>query len=147
VRLIIATACAVLMAAPMAIADEAENYIKYRQAVMKAIGGHMGASSQIVRGRVSPEGALGMHADALARLNADLASLFPEGSDFGETKARAEIWDDWQAFVARADEARDATAAFAEAVSTGDGDAIRTAQRAVGQSCKGCHKDYRIKDD
>ena len=33
-------------------ASEAENYIKYRQAMMKAIGGHMGAASQIVRGKV-----------------------------------------------------------------------------------------------
>lgn len=146
-RLIVATACAALLAAPIAGAENAEDYIKYRQAVMKAIGGHMSASSQIVRGKVSPEGALSMHADALARLNADLASLFPEGSDFGETKARAEIWDDWATFEKRANEARDATAAFAKAANTGDSDAILTAQRAVGDSCKGCHKDFRVKDD
>jgi len=87
---------AALVASAAAVqAQEPEDYIKYRQAVMEAIGGHSGAASQIVRGKVSPEGALAMHADALAALNADLASLFPEGSDFGETRAKAEIWENW----------------------------------------------------
>jgi cytochrome c556 len=140
-------ALATILTAGPALAEAPENYIKYRQAVMSAIGGHMSASSQIVRGRVAPDGALAMHADALARLNADLAPLFPEGSDFGETKARESIWEDWQGFMDKADAARDATAAFAEAVASGDADSIQAAHRDVGRSCKGCHEDFRIKDD
>lgn len=132
---------------PLAQAGNAENYIKYRQAVMKAIGGHMGASSQIVRGKVSPPGALALHAKALADLNADLAALFPAGSDFGETQSRESIWEDFAAFQAKADETRDATAAFAAAVAGGNSDDIRAAQRSVGKSCKGCHEDFRRKDD
>ncbi|MDJ0741557.1 MAG: cytochrome c, partial [Gammaproteobacteria bacterium] len=60
---------------------EPENYIKYRQAVMKAVGGHMGASTQIVRGKVAEMDTLALHARALADLNADLLRLFPDGSD------------------------------------------------------------------
>ena len=107
-------AALLVAAAPAALAEDPEDFIKYRQAVMKAIGGHTGAASQIVRGKVNPEGALGMHANALAELSKDLTGLFPEGSDFGETKAKEEIWSDWAKFEKAADDARTATAAFAE---------------------------------
>jgi len=140
-------AVTLIAAAAAAQAEEPEDYIKYRQAVMEAIGGHSGAASQIVRGKVSPPGALAMHADALAALNADLASLFPAGSDFGETRAKAEIWDNWTAFEKAAGDAKSATAAFAAAVAGGDADTIAAAYRDVGEACKGCHKEFREKDD
>lgn len=128
-------------------AAEPENYIKYRQAVMQSNGGHMGASTQIVRGKV-PEGAqLRMHAQALAELNANLTHLFPEGSDFGETEATEAIWKDWAKFEQAANAARDATAAFAAAVADGDNAKIAAAHKDVGQACKGCHEDFRQKDD
>lgn len=143
----LATAAAMLFAAASANAQDPENYIKYRQAVMKAIGGHSGAASQIVRGNVSPEGALAMHAQALAQLNSDLTSLFPEGSDFGETRAKAGIWSDRAKFEQAASDAKNATAAFAEAVGSGDADRIGATFRKVGDACKGCHEDFRQKDD
>lgn len=140
-------AAAMIATVSVAQASEPEDYIKYRQAVMKAIGGHSGAASQIVRGKVSPPGALAMHADALAALTADLTSLFPEGSDFGETKAKAEIWSDRTAFEKAAADAKSATAAFASAVAGGDADKIGAAYKDVGEACKGCHKQFREKDD
>jgi cytochrome c556 len=144
---IVAIFAVALLTSGTALASDPESYIKYRQAVMKAIGGHMGASGQIVRGKVDESAALAMHADALASLNADLARLFPEGSDFGETEAKAEIWDNWAEFEKAADAARDATAAFAAAVKSGDADKIGAARKDVGRSCKGCHEDFRQKDD
>jgi cytochrome c556 len=144
----IAIATAVLMAAlTSANAEEPENYIKYRQAMMKAIGGHMAASAQIVRGRVSPDGDLAMHAKSLAALTAHLTRLFPEGSDFGETEAKEEIWDNWDKFEQAASKAKRATASFAEAVAGGDAGQIAAAHKEVGRACKGCHEDFREKDD
>lgn len=128
-------------------AEEPENYIKYRQAMMAAIGGHNGAATQIVRGRVDPEGDLVMHANALAALSSNLPRLFPEGSDFGETRAKEEIWSQWDKFEQAANDTKTATAAFSEAVASGDSDRIAAAFRDVGESCKGCHKDFRQKDD
>ncbi len=128
-------------------AEEPENYIKYRQAVMKAIGGHTGAASQIIRGKVAPEGHLLMHALALAELNRNLAKLFPEGSDFGETRAKAEIWDEWAKFEQAAQASEKAAADFSAAAAGGDTRQIANAFKAVGKGCKGCHKDFREKDD
>lgn len=128
-------------------AEEAENYIKYRQAMMKAIGGHTGAISQIMRGKVAPEGDLLMHSLALAALNRNLTRLFPEGSDFGETKAKEAVWSDWAKFEQAAGEAKQATADLAAKAAGGDRRQIANAWKAVGKSCKGCHKEFREKDD
>lgn len=144
--LLIAATTLAMLAAPT-FADEAENMIKYRQAIMKAIGGHSGASSQIVRGKVDAWDDLATHANALAALNADLVRLFPEGSDFGETRAKEAVWADPDKFARVANDARDATAAFAKAVKAGKREEVAEAFKAVGQACKGCHQDFRQKDD
>ena len=139
---------ATLGTAPLALADDAENYIKYRQAMMKAIGGHMGATSQLLRGKVSPQGGhLEMHTSALAALNDNLIQLVPEGSDFGETQAKAEIWEQWEKFEKAANDTKAATAELARAVAGGDRGKITAAHKAVGKSCKGCHEDFREKND
>lgn len=136
-----------LLANPLAFADETEYVIKYRKAVMKAIGGHTSAAGQLVRGKVSMDGDLQKHATALAALNTDLPRLFPEGSDFGETSAKENIWDEWAEFKKASTETANATRSLAEAVESGDSAAIGAAYKAVGKSCKGCHKKYRQKDD
>jgi len=138
---------ALLASTTSAQAEEPENYIKYRQAMMTAIGGHNGAATQIMRGKVDPEGDLVMHANALAALSSNIPRLFPEGSDFGETKAKDEIWSQWDKFEQAANDAKMATAAFSEAVSSGDADRIAKTFKDVGDSCKGCHKEFRQKDD
>ncbi len=126
--------------------DEApENYIKYRQQYMTALGGHMGASAQIVRGRVAPKGHLARHAAALAAMTQDLTVLFPEDSDFGETEAKEEIWAQWPQFQRAAERTARAGQAFQAAVQAGEAAAIGKAFRDLGEACKGCHKKFRKK--
>jgi cytochrome c556 len=146
-KILVIVAAALFACTSTVLAEEPENYIKYRQAMMKATGGHSGAASQIIRGKVAPEGDLMMHALALAELSRHIPRLFPEGSDFGETKAKEEIWSQWPKFEQAAEEAKKATADFAAAAATGDAPHIANAFKAVGESCKGCHKDFRVKDD
>jgi cytochrome c556 len=146
------TCCQTLLALALtvstsAFAEEAKNYIKYRQAMMKAIGGHTGAASQIIRGKVNAKGDLVLHAKALADLNAHLTRLFPEGSDFGETKAKVEIWEQWDKFQEAALDSKNATAALDRAVAEDDATKIGDAMQAVGRACKGCHKEFREKDE
>ncbi len=141
-------ALALTLCLPLAAgADEAapENYIKYRQQYMTALGGHVGASAQIVRGRVAPEGHLARHAAAIAELTRDLTVLFPEDSDFGETEAKENIWSEWKAFQQAARRAARAGEAFQAAVQGGDKAAIGRAFADLGKACKGCHKKFRKK--
>ena len=77
--------------------------IKFRQGVMKAQGGHMGAMAQIVRGKVNFPDQLLVHAKALNSIAHDIDTLFPEGSDFGETDAKEEIWSNWDKFKEASD--------------------------------------------
>ncbi len=139
--------CALLVLPVPSGADEAENQIKYRQAVMKAIGGHMGASSLIVRGKVSHRDQLKVHANGLLSLSRDIAGLFPEGSDFGETEAREIIWEKWDDFRKAADESKAGIENFVRVVETGGDSDLAAAFRRVGKGCRGCHEDFRQKDE
>jgi cytochrome c556 len=73
----------------------------------------------------------------------DIAALFPEGTDFGETKAKAEVWSDSEGFSEKSKQAADAAKAFSEAVKSGDKTMMLQAFKGVGDSCKGCHEAYR----
>lgn len=147
--------CSILGASALALVilpsahaqQEPENFIKYRQNYMSAIAGHMGSLGQILRGKVSPAGHAAMHADALAALTADVAKLFPEGSDFGETEAKEEIWSQWDKFMEASAKAGDAAKALAVAVSGGDAQQMQDRFQDLSDGCKGCHKTFRQEKD
>lgn len=136
------------LAAPTAMTADSdpEAAIAYRQSYMTSVGGHFGALKQLVTGAVTAPGDMPMHAAALAALGKDITALFPAGSDVGETAAKPEIWAQWDDFSAKADAAAEATAALAAAVEGGDRKAIGEGFKAVGQSCRGCHEDYKRRD-
>lgn len=145
--LIGATALAGLALTTPALADDAENTVKYRKNYMTAIGGHVGAIFQLLKGEYSADGHMKMHADAVAAMVYDLEKMFPEGTLVGRTHALPEIWENWDDFVAKADEAEKAADEFQVAVAGGDAGAIGKAAKALGGSCKGCHDDYKERED
>lgn len=57
-----------------------------------------------------------------------------------KSEARAEIWTDWAGFLAR-NEAMRAAALALDPATLGS---LRSGMGAVGQSCSGCHQDYRV---
>ena len=123
-----------------------ENVIKYRQAVMSAIGGHTGAIAAVVKGEVEFTGHVQGHADSLAAMAGTIVDMFPEGTESGaETRAKAEIWQDWDEFVEAAQAMEAATATLAEAAAGGDMAAIGAAFGDVGKSCGGCHRPFRAR--
>ena len=119
----------------------------YRQAVMSALGAHISAISMHVRGLVEDNGFLDEHARSLARTAAELGHVFPAGSDVGDSEALPAIWERPEEFAELVAEAERATAALAEAASSGDRQAVGTALRDVGAACRGCHDDFRKDDD
>jgi len=129
------------------LSAESEDLIKYRRGVMKAIGGHMSATSLIVRGKVPHKGQLKQHVSALKALTSDIPALFPEDSDFGETRAKAEIWEKQEDFAKAAKASNDSIANLLKAVEGGNDGEILAGFKKVGEGCKGCHKDFREKDE
>ena len=78
--------------------SEPEDLIKYRQNLMRAQAGHLGAMVQIIDGGSALRSQLAVHARNLHTLTGFLVNVFPEDSDFGETRAKEAIWEDFDAF-------------------------------------------------
>ncbi|MCB1875534.1 MAG: cytochrome c [Chromatiales bacterium] len=129
------------------LAEDAENFIKYRQDYMEAIGGHAGSAGRIMRGKVSPKGHLLMHARALKDLADGVDMLFPQGSDFGETRAKEEVWSDSVGFDQAVKEYQNSAASFVQALERGNDKAAKEAFEGIRDACKGCHKKYRAKKE
>ena len=134
-----------LMVSAPTYADEGA--IKYRKSIMKAIGGHMGAMSGILKGEVPYKADLAGHAHAMAELAKSAAKAFPEGSDEGKTGALPEIW-------MKPEEFKEITAAFiaesqklAEVSKSGDMGAFGAQFGKMAKaSCKSCHDSFRQKN-
>jgi cytochrome c556 len=127
-----------------ALAD-AEGVYKYREAVMKAVGGHMGAMANSLKGQVFTEN-LPTHAKAMSDL-ADIApSIFPEGSGTGKSEALPAIWENPEGFKSRMDDFVKAAKAMEAAVAGGDMASMGAGLQDLGKSCKGCHDDFRKQD-
>jgi len=116
-----------------------EGAVDYRHHTMEAVGGHMQAIADILKGKVPHQSHLGTHADALAALAELTPTLWPEGSEGGETLPEA--FSDRDGLNEKIDDFRAAATAFSGAVSEG-GD-IGSAMRNLGQACKSCHDSYR----
>jgi cytochrome c556 len=136
------------LASPAQAIDEPENVIKYRQSVMKAIGGHTGAIVSVVKGEVSYVDHVAVHAQGINAMSKLLVGLFPEGTsqfEFSNTRALPEIWDDFSKFEAAAKALEVASAKLVAVAASGDLGAIGGQLEDVGKACGGCHKPFRQK--
>ncbi|MAY65755.1 MAG: hypothetical protein CMM77_01360 [Rhodospirillaceae bacterium] len=123
--------------------------IKYRKAVMKAVGGHMNALVAIVKGETANKADMTALANGMLSLAKISQNVFPAGSDAmgGETEALGKVWDDPAGF-------KKVNMAFVEyseklvtAAESGDPKTLGAAVGALGKNaCKACHDDYRKKD-
>jgi len=145
VRLVLLVSSLVFVS--VSFADEAEDVIKYRKGVMTSVGGHMTAVDLIVRGKASFSADLLDHAQALANILTKVEKLFPEGSDFGDTRAKDSIWSKPAEFKKVTQQAGTAASALLEAVKKGDQADYQSKFKSLGEACKACHKDFRRKKD
>lgn len=130
-----------------AAASEEENIIKYRDRIMDASKYHISATGMILKGEVTFNEDLLMHAKALKDLLSDVTKYFPEGSDFGETEAKRDIWEKPEEFKQKAEEASAAATAYLTAVEGGNNDDIAAKFQELGKSCKSCHDAFREEDE
>ena len=131
---------ATLLASPLAFGNEAE--INYRQSAMKAVGGHMSSMGAILRGRVHFED-FAIHANAMNELSRVVPKVFPEGSGGGKSESLPAVWEKPAEFQKAMDAFVKAANGMAEAANSGDMGKIGPAMQSLGQSCKGCHDDFR----
>jgi cytochrome c556 len=139
-----ATVLGLTFAAPAAFADDAGE-IKYRQSVMKSVGGHMGAIAAILGGATTNAADLQLHTDGMAALAGLAGNVFPKGSDFGETSALPVIWEKSDDFAKAVKMFQDSAATMAAAAKSGDMAQAGAAFAELGKSCKNCHETFREK--
>lgn len=133
------------LASPLALADKAEDAIQYRQGVFQAYKWHFGAMGAMVRGKVEYDAEqFAHHARSFAAIAPLPAEGFIEGSDFGDTQAKDDLWDNLDDLNARFEKLSDDANTLAS-VAGGELSDAKAAFGAVGKSCKGCHDDYREK--
>jgi len=128
-------------------ADEKSDAAKYRDTVMTTIGSSFGGFIAVYLGKVKPadtQAHLVANTQALAQAATLIGDLVPAGSEGGD--ALPAIWEDMDGFQKYASEAADATAVLAAAAEANDRGAMGKAFKAVGNSCKGCHDNYRVDD-
>lgn len=118
-----------------------------RQALMKANGKAVGSIVPIAKGEAPFDAAA--VAAAFAAINEgamklDVATLFPAGSDKGDTTASPKIWEDAAGFQAAVDKFK-ADAAAAAASNPADLAAFQTQFGTLTKNCGTCHETYRIK--
>ncbi|MGE0501488.1 MAG: cytochrome c [Rhizobiaceae bacterium] len=136
-----------LSALSLASASAFADPIADRKALMKERGGIVGGQlAPIVKGEKDYEAAAVMTALQALDANAkafDVDTLFPAGSDTGETKASPKIWQDMAGFKAAVDKFS-ADVAAAVAANPQDLATLQPLFGAITSNCGACHSAWRM---
>ena len=84
-----------------------------------------------------------MQASTIADWARVMPDYFPENSDSGNTKARADIWMDFDGFKSRASANEQAALTLISTAKAGDVSATIGALKALGGTCKSCHDNFK----
>jgi cytochrome c556 len=150
-KIVAAIAGLTFLATATAGDDPLEDAIKARRGFMQVVVFNVGPLFGMAKGKIDydAEAAATYASNLKAAAMMNNGALWPEGSanEFysGVTRALPEIWTTYPK-VSEANQAwKDATNEVADVAGNGL-DALRSKIGAVGDSCKGCHDDFRAED-
>ena len=145
-NLVVAMLMCISFAVQAAEPDMAETN-KYRRSIMKMQREHMAAATAIAQGKVAYKEQLIAHARALEATTRVIHELFPAGSDTGETIALSAVWSNRPEFEKRAKETHEKATMLVKTVSAGEEAQYSMRLNELFDSCKGCHKLFRKKEE
>ncbi len=130
-----------MFAGGVAIAAEATDpQVKARQELMDAIGGGMKVLGGMAEGKAAYDAAAAEAAKAaIVTAAGEITAKFEPQAVDPKSTAKAEVWTNWDDFVAKGNDL--STAAGAWDVSSPE--TIGAGMGAVGGACKACHTAYR----
>jgi cytochrome c556 len=140
------TAATVLVALPASAQfQKPEDAVKYRQSAMTVLGNHFGRLGAMVQGRVPYDAATAMaNAEVVATMSRLPFVGYVEGTPgTGKGGASPKIWTERAKFDDGAKKMQDEVAKLLVAARGNNLDQLKAAFGPVGQSCKGCHDDFR----
>ena len=143
----LAAAFAAVILAGGAVAD-VQNVIDYRKDVMLSMAAHISALTELLTGDLElDENHVETQATSLG-LNAQLvSSLFPPGSDEGDTSARPGIWQRPEQFLNRAEAAEREGRNLVAAAGSGDREFMVQSLKRLADACRDCHRDFRLEEE
>lgn len=137
---------AVILAA--AAAADVPKLIDYRKDVMLSMAAHLSALTELLAGGLEvDERHVETQATSLG-LNAQLvSSLFPPGSDEGDTSALPGIWQRPEQFLNRAEAAEREGRNLVAAAGSGDREFMVQSLKRLADACRDCHRDFRLEEE
>lgn len=147
---LVAMALTVTASAIAQQAPKPENIIKWRQSVYQVLAWNSGRIKANVDGQFNREEVIRAANSTAAIANSGLGALYAPGTEQGkgwhDTAAKPEIFKDGKKvgelagnFVREANE-------LAKIAANGDQAAVKAQFGKLGQTCKACHDDYKVKD-
>ena len=111
-----------------------------RQTLMDGNGGAVGLLGGMAKGDTAFDAAAAEAAKQTLIANAaGIAAAFTNNASDPEAKAKAEVWTNWDDFVAKAG----ALGTAAAALDASSVDGIKAGLGAIGGACKECHTSYK----
>lgn len=121
-----------------------EDAIKYRKNALFVMQQNFGRVAAMAGGKAPFDAKVAADSAAVADFTAKLPwAAFGEGTDKGDTRAKAEIWKESTKFKEYAEKMQAEMSKLAVAAKSGNLDSIKTAVNATGGTCKACHDAYR----
>ena len=120
-----------------------EDVVKKRKSLMKSNS----KSAKAIKGAVK-EGDFATIEENAKKIvaNADnIVALFPEGSTAKKSRAKAEIWQEWDDFKGKSNDLKDAARQLTNAANAMDSEQVGVKNKAVGVTCRECHRRYRAR--
>lgn len=130
---------ALLLAAPV------DDLVEYRVRVMESAHRQLQAASSIAVDGVPLTHHLAAHARSLKTFSTLIPELFPPGSRTAKSEAKPEIWQRWDDFIALAHRLGDNADALERAARDGNRKAMAQAYRDTLDSCRACHREFRLR--
>jgi cytochrome c556 len=120
---------------------KAKDSINFRHYLMENIGENAKAmKAKLDGGRVAE---MAVNAQAIALHSTRIAELFPQGSTSDSSRAKAEIWQQWEDFVKSATMLSTEADQLAQTAVNGEAETAGAQLRKVFGACKSCHDQFR----
>lgn len=142
-RVLLAALCLIMAGSAFAHSGVKNATVRARMVLMEEIKDATAIIGEMVKGKRPFDAAQAGQAKAMLTKQADqiLAAFKAQESD-PKSQARNTIWSDWAGFEKETKAMQKAVTAL----KTGTRKELRSGMRALGQSCGGCHKRYRVAD-
>ncbi len=120
-----------------------EDDIKKRKGLMKSNN----KSAKAIKGAVK-EGdfaTIEQNAKKIGANAGNFVAFFSGGSTAKNSRAKAEIWQEWDDFKAKASHLKDTAGQLVSAANAKNSEQVQVQNKAVGAACRACHRSYRGK--